>query len=247
MIRLYSGTPGSGKSLHNARDIITRSRFGEPVIGNFPCDLGKFKRAAYTYVDNADLTPDFLIQYSQDYFKGGRVKEGSILLVIDECQLIFNAREWQQAGRDKWLSFFTQHRKLGYDITLIAQFDRMIDRQIRSLIEYEYIHRKVSNFGFAGKLLSLFLGGNTFVAVKMWYPLHERIGSEFIHARKSLYGIYDSYATFGATAAPEAAPDPALDPPEAVPDQIADPPKKRKKTSTKNGGKFLNPRPCLPE
>ena len=60
MIRLYSGTPGSGKSLHNARDVINRSRFGKPVIGNFPCDLSRFKKANYTYVPNNKLTPDYL-------------------------------------------------------------------------------------------------------------------------------------------------------------------------------------------
>lgn len=198
MIRLYSGTPGSGKSLHNARDIIMRSRFGEPVIGNFEVNLAKYKKANYLYLPNNKINPDTLIEFSRQFFSAHRFREGAILLVIDECQLLFNAREWQKEGRAQWLSFFTQHRKYGYDITLIAQFDRMIDRQIRSLIEYEYKHRKVGNFGFGGKLMSLLLGGNTFVAIKMWYPMQERIGSEFIHARKAVYGIYDSYSTFGA-------------------------------------------------
>ncbi len=196
MIRLYSGTPGSGKSLHNARDIINRSRFGRPVIGNFECDLTKYPKAQYTYKPNHEITPDFLISYSRSYFAGKKIQEGALLLVLDECQLLFNARDWQQKGRNEWLSFFTQHRKLGYDITLIAQNDLMIDRQIRSLVEYEYIHRKMSNYGIGGKILSLVLGGNTFVAVQMWYPLKLKVGSELFHARKSLYSIYDSYGTF---------------------------------------------------
>ena len=208
MITLYSGTPGSGKTLHLARTIKNWSRLGYPVIGNFPVDLSMHKRAAYTYCPNHEMTPDFLINYSRQRFGSKAPKEGSILLAIDECQLLFNAREWQQNGRAKWLSFFTQHRKFGYDIILIAQFDRMIDRQIRSLIEYEFIHRKMSNFGWQGKLMSLFFGGKTFIAVKMWYPLHEKIGSEIFHARKNLYRIYDSYATFDAEApAQETAPE----------------------------------------
>lgn len=214
MISLYSGTPGSGKSLHCARTIINWSRLGYPVIGNFTVDLSKYKRANYTYCPNDKLTPQYLIDYSKKRFGSKTPKEGSILLVIDECQLIFNAREWQCSGRAQWLSFFTQHRKLGYDIILIAQFDRMVDRQIRSLIEYEFIHRKMSNFGWQGKALSLFFGGKTFIAVKMWYPLHERLGSELFHARKSLYSIYDSYATFDAKA-PTAAAAPAQEDPVA--------------------------------
>lgn len=196
MIALYSGTPGSGKSLHTAKMIIDRARYGHPVIGNFEVNLKNYKKADYTYVDNLKLTPDFLINYSLNYFRSKRIREGAIVLVIDECQLLFNAREWQKSGRSDWLGFFTQHRKYGYDIILVAQFDGMIDKQIRSLIEYEYIHRKVSNFGLQGRILSLAMGCNVFVAVKMWYPLNERIGSEFFHARKKLYSVYDSYGTF---------------------------------------------------
>ena len=196
MIRLYSGTPGSGKSLHNARDVINRSRSGKPVIGNFPCDLQKYPKANYTYVPNHELNPEFLIKYSREYFAGKRIKEGALLVVIDECQLLFNSRDWQQKGRNEWLSFFTQHRKYGYDVTLIAQFDRMIDRQIRGVIEYEYIHRKMSNYGIGGKIMSLLFGGNTFIVVQMWYPLKLKIGSEMVHAKKRLYSIYDTFGTF---------------------------------------------------
>ena len=198
MIYLYSGTPGSGKSLHCAMTITNWSRLGCPVICNFPCNLEKYKRAKFTYVDNEDLTPDLLVEISNKYFNGRSVKESSLLLVIDECQLLFNAREWQKKGRENWLKFFTQHRKYGYDIILIAQFDRMIDRQIRSLIEYEYIHRKMGNFGIQGKLLSLVLGGNSIVCVKRWYPLNEKISSEILHVRKRLFKIYDSYNTFSS-------------------------------------------------
>ena len=117
-------------------------------------------------------------------------------MVIDECQRIFNARDWGQKGRADWLSFFTLHRHLGYDIILIAQFDRMLDRQIRALIEYEYIHRKCSNFGWKGKLLSCLAFGNLFVTVKVWYPMKEKIGSEWYRAKKMYYGLYDTFAMF---------------------------------------------------
>lgn len=240
MVSLYSGTPGSGKSLHCARTIINWSRLGYPVIGNFTVDLSKYKRAAYTYCPNDQMTPEFLTEYSRKRFGSNPPKEGSILLVIDECQLLFNAREWQHSGRAQWLSFFTQHRKLGYDIILIAQFDRMVDRQIRSLIEYEFIHRKMSNFGWQGKILNLFFGGRTFVAVKMWYPLNERLGSEMFHARKSLYSIYDSYATFdsGQTAA-KPAEDTAAPSVESAADVSATQKQKRRKTNSMKGDQAL--------
>ena len=98
-----------------------------------------------------------------------------------------------------WLEFFSQHRKYGYKVLFIAQFDRMIDRQIRSLIEYEYIHRKLGNFGAKGKIMTLLALGEVFVCVKRFYSLNERIGVEMFRARKSVYRLYDSYATFDRT------------------------------------------------
>lgn len=200
MIALFSGTPGSGKSLDIAQIIYYRVRFGDRrVICNFDINLDKIKKPhkeIFTYVPNDKLNPKKLIEISKDYFKNHKFKEGRILLIIDECQLLFNAREWNSSGRSEWLSFFTQHRKYGYDVFLVAQFDGMVDRQIRSLIEYNYIHRKVSNFGIGGKLLSLFGGGKLFVCVKVWYPLNQKVGSEWFRASKKYYQIYDTYNTF---------------------------------------------------
>lgn len=201
MITLYSGTPGSGKSLHLANRLVNSMRRRKtPIIGNFACDFAGFNKLKgdYLYIDNAFLSPDKLINFSKNYgdYVGRKPKEGEILLVIDECQLLFNSREWGNKDRAPWLAFFTQHRKLGYEVILIAQNDRMLDRQIRSLIEYEWIHRKVSNFGFYGKLFSLFCMGKMFVAVKVWFPMRLKVGQEFFLYHKKNANIYDTYALF---------------------------------------------------
>ena len=72
----------------------------------------------------------------------------------------------------------------------------MLDRQIRSLLEYEYIHRKVSNFGIFGKIMSICAGGKLFVSVQRWYPLKERVASDFFKANKKYYQIYDTFNKF---------------------------------------------------
>ncbi len=203
MIDLYSGTPGSGKSLHTAERLYFWLRLGKPAICNFNIDLPavskkQWQRLKFTYLPNDKLKVKWLIEYARNYWKEKPIKEDGILLVIDEAQLIFNAREWAKQGRSDWLSFFSQHRKYGYHIILVAQFDRMIDRQIRSLIEYEYVHRKVSNFGIKGKALSLVMGGHMFVAVKVWYAMNEKVESEFFRARKRFYRLYDTFGDFEA-------------------------------------------------
>lgn len=202
MISLYSGTPGSGKSLHIARRIYYTLRCKRPVIANFPIRLDYVRKQRpeklkFLYVDNLDLNPEMLIEYASQYFRKRPLKEDQILLVIDEAQIVFNSRSWQQSGRSKWLSFFSQHRKYGFEIVLIAQFDGMIDKQIRTLIEYNFIHRRLSNFGLIGKIMSIFWLGKVFVAVQMWYPLNERIGSDMFVAHKKYYRIYDTWGDFG--------------------------------------------------
>ena len=196
-IYLYSGTPGSGKSLHAARDIRDYLRYKRlPVIGNFAINPDTKGHDRYTYRPNDGLTPDYLIWFAREYWADHSFGEDRILLVLDECQLLFNSRDWAQQDRMAWLEFFSQHRKYGYKVLFIAQFDRMIDRQIRSLIEYEFVHRKLGNFGAKGKIMTMFALGEVFVCVKRFYSLNERIGVEMFRARKSVYRLYDSYATF---------------------------------------------------
>ena len=203
MIILYSGTPGSGKSLHAASVLLNRVNRKKPLlcITNFDVDRTKIKHNdSLITLDNFTMTSQRLIEISNIYFSDRKRKEGEILLFIDEAQLLFNSRNFTARDRMDWLSFFSQHRKYGYDVVLMAQFDRMIDRQIRSLIEYEFIHRKVGNFGKFGKFLSIFFGGALFCSIKMWYPLKQKVGHEFFTAKKKYYEIYDTFATFKKTA-----------------------------------------------
>ena len=192
MVLLYSGTPGSGKSLHMAERIFIHLRLGHPVIGNFHFNdkLVKFKRTDYIYMPNWELTPQRLIDFSLAYQKEhGAIKEGTIRVYIDEAQLIFNSRDYGSKDRKEWLQFFTLHRHYGIDIILACQFDRMLDRQIRCLIEYEYIHRKVANYGWRGALLNFLMGGKMFCCARLWYPMKEKMGGEFFRFKKK-YSVF---------------------------------------------------------
>lgn len=252
-IILYSGTPGSGKSLHAAKTIIDWFKKGKPVITNFDLDTSKYPKAIHRSIDDDELTPDFLIQYSREYFQGRKLTkkdEDTILLVVDECQLLFNSRDYQKKDRKIWIKFFSTHRHLGYHVILIAQMDKMLDKQIRGVIEYEYIHRKLSNFGKAGKLLTIALAGEMFTAVQMWYPLKMKIGTSMFRGKRRYFRIYDSYASFGepkelpAPPAQEESPAPELPAPE--PERVLEaeivelaPHERRRLISTK--GKWLRP------
>ncbi len=197
-VTLYTGTPGSGKSFHAAKDIERRLRRGGGLICNFPVNEGFVKkcRAHVEYWDNSELTAERLVAYALEHHKIG--KEGQTLVVIDECQIIFNCRDFGRKDRNAWVTFFSQHRKLGYNVLLITQSDRMLDKQIRSLVEDEVKHRKLNNYGFGGMFLTLFsLGRTWFIAIDYWYGGNKlKLGSSVFPYRKRYSALYDSYKLF---------------------------------------------------
>jgi hypothetical protein len=62
--------------------------------------------------------------------------EGRGVMVLDEAHYWLNARNWGADDREAIVTFFTQHRKLGWDVYLIVQDAEMIDKQVRRLIEF---------------------------------------------------------------------------------------------------------------
>lgn len=205
MILAYTGTPGSGKSYHSAVDIWDRVRFGHPVITNIPMDFPikhRSKKAqlktsnAYHYKDMWEITPKYLMDFSEELRKERgwkRVPEDYIFIVIDEAQLIFNCRDWSAKGRMEWIKFFQLHRKLGYRVILITQVCKMLDNQMRGLVEYEILHRKASNFGIKGALISaFFLSPSVFIAVRMWAVLKERVDCKVYRYSRKIAKMYDT-------------------------------------------------------
>lgn len=199
MIHLYTGTPGSGKSLHMASDILEWLNLKKKnVIANFDINIDVvekklfFKRknhGSFTYLDVEHMTVENLVEYSKKNHVMG--KEGQTLLCLDECQTLFNPREFSRKDRLDWNNFFSQHRKLGFEVILVTQTDRLIDRQIRALVEYEVKHRKVNNFKI-GKLLPF----PAFCSIYYWYGVRERLKAEFFFYNKRLGNLYDSYKMF---------------------------------------------------
>lgn len=200
MIYLFTGTPGSGKSLHVAEMVYYKVKWKHPVLCNFEVNKGLFKDSrSFRYVPNESLTPEYLTEYARDYFKLQPFREGQITLVIDECQTIFQSRDWRAADRNDWVTWFTQHRKLGYNVYLVCQYHEMIDKQIRTLVEYEVSHRKVNNVGMFGRVVNVLMVGHPLVcAVTKWYGQKMRLGSDWFVGRKKFYRLYDTLKVFEA-------------------------------------------------
>lgn len=155
MLQIYKSPPGTGKSYHALKDGLAHiyENKGGHVIANFPITRSRPGSRAYKkeekwhYIEWPD-TAEPLLEMVFAFGTPG-TKEGSILIICDEAQTHFNSRDWQIAGsvRKDWITFFSQSRHLGVDVILIAQDERMIDRQIRSLCEYTVSHAIMNRYG----------------------------------------------------------------------------------------------------
>lgn len=195
-----TGVPGSGKSLDAAQEIKRRLKRGIPVVCNFEINPSTPGYENFHYWDNFSISPDKLTALSLEYLKNHPdSKENTLLFVLDEAQLIFNTRSWnskKDAGggsRMAWIQWLSQHRHEKWCCYFLVQDTRMIDRQIRSLAEYEIKHRKLSNCGLAARILSLPFRGQLFVRITQYFGMKETLHTGFCIGRKSLYNLYNSY------------------------------------------------------
>jgi zona occludens toxin (predicted ATPase) len=198
MIYLYTGTPGSGKSLDVAMDIVYRLKKGKNIIANFPINTDSVKKikGEFYYKMDMELTVKYLVDYAHKNHKVG--KENQTLLVIDEAQRMFNCRDFSRKDRFEWVKFFSMHRHLGYNCILVTQNDKMIDKQIRALVEYEKKHRKINNFGMLGFFASLTFQ-TYFISIDYWYGMKgkdAKLGISFFRFKKKYQQIYNSYEVF---------------------------------------------------
>ena len=196
-ISLYSGTPGSYKSYHAVYRSILWLKTGGNVISNFPLNYGKVikkpVKGIYEMIDNTSLTVDYLINFAAEHHK--RTVKAQTLVVIDEASIRFNSRDFNVKDRMEWIRFFANHRPFNFEIVLIAQQDRMLDRQIRGCIETEFKHRALKNHKLFGRFLNWLFHG-CFMCVEYWYPCKLKNEAMFHVFNKRIASCYDTMALF---------------------------------------------------
>ncbi len=199
---IYDGTPGTGKSLHVVDDIRSYLRRGCNVIANFDFRydlMGKRCKGEFLKRVNSDLYyPDWVMEYGKlhNVNKDGSVRMGQTLLVIDEAQNLFDARQWNASGRREWNEFFAVHRHYGFDIILITQNIKSLDKRIQANAEFEVLHRNMKHYKNLGFVLSLFFFGHLFVWVKRYLSTKDKVASRWFIGNKRKFRYYDSFILF---------------------------------------------------
>ncbi len=204
MISLYTGSVGSGKSYHATELGLDWIRTKKNVIANFAVKAPEktlTKAGKRRWNDRIDrweymeeITVEMLMALSLQ--NGWFGKESQCLVIIDEAGIMFNSRDWQheRSERTKWIKFLSQSRKFGYDFVFVCQMDRMIDRQIRGLVEYEVKHLKANN-SFMFKILSLFKV-TMFMYVYKWYQTNIKANLRLSLYKRAVADRYDTMQIF---------------------------------------------------
>ncbi len=195
-ISLYTGTPGSYKSYAAVCEALSWLSLGRNVITNFPLDWSKKLRKIkgdYQYWSNSDITPNNLLAYAEDHHR--RSFKAQTLVVIDEASILFNSRDFARKDRIDWINFFANHRHFNFEFILISQNDKMLDKQIRGLVEYDIKHRALSNYNLLTLLLSKLCGG-VYLTVSYWYPCKAKNGVSVHKFSKRKAKCYDTMALF---------------------------------------------------
>ncbi len=152
MIIGFAGTPGSGKTYEAVKKITDNLMIGRVVYTNIdgmsdPECLEMIK----CYCGLSDLAITRLLHFLEELQvpEFWRHIEPGCLVVLDEVQKVFSSREWQSVKNNQFASWASTHRHNGFDLVLISQSMERVDSAVRSLLEWNYVYRKVNFFGGA--------------------------------------------------------------------------------------------------
>lgn len=195
-VTVIQGKLGSGKSLLSMQLILDYLNQGRQVACNFPinADLlnNNIRKDSKLTILPTFVNSDML----HNLGFGGKSEHEAGLLVLDECMLLFNSRSWNDKDRQSIVEFFVNTRKLKWDVILIVQDHRVLDKQIRETF-VEFVTNCIRLDRIKLPLIPIHLPklhiGVTRYGTLPHAPVAER---KFYMASKSLYQYYDSYTIF---------------------------------------------------
>lgn len=154
-IYLYYGKIGDGKTYHVlANEVVPAARKGRKIYTNLD---GLNVRRLSQYVDREVDVVQWesveqiraAFQLAQDDKEGVTLAvDRGALLIVDEAQMIFDARQWKDTGPGT-LRLCEYHRHFGLDIVFITQSPGRLDKSLCRLAN-ESLH--VKNLRFLGSM-----------------------------------------------------------------------------------------------
>lgn len=204
MIVLVTGPPGNGKSFYAIRKVAQALEDGKIVASNVqlredwveflakrnvvrhlkPGATRRFRKtAASRYHYSEDLDELFRLR-----LRGSGESRG--VMVLDEAHNWMNARAWTADDRQTIVRFASQHRKLGWDVYVLAQQAEMLDKQVRNLFEYHVQLRNLRRARYLGIPISPI---NLFLGVWLWHSAQRVVLKREVFRLSYHKKLYDTY------------------------------------------------------
>lgn len=157
-----TGKLGGGKSLVTVCRMVEALKAGRVVATNIDLNLapvlGKYSKATYLRLpDKPDLFDFECIGVGNASYD----EEQNGLLALDELGTWFNARGWQDKGRQEVINWFLHMRKRGWDGYFIIQDVENMDSQARrALVEMTAFCKRLDRVAvpFLGPIVRFFTG-----------------------------------------------------------------------------------------
>lgn len=215
-ISLVTGPLGSGKSFYGVRKAVDGVESGKVVVTNFRMTPDWTDKVANRHVVRW-LIPGRRRKLKDRWRRSTMVVsdidtlcrirlegegEGRGVAIIDEAHRFMNARTWKDEDRLQIIEWFTLSRKLGWDVYLICQDEKNIDRQVRDLFEYHIKLRNLKKMKFLGIPVSPI---NVFLAIWQWHAAAKAIVKREAYTLNWTAKLYDTFETraFGIDSDPE--------------------------------------------
>lgn len=207
MIEIYEGRLGGGKSYSAVEAIARHLSLGLTVATNIEIHREPMARLVADR-HGVEMLQEQLIDLRSvsitDFHRVTPQGESGapVLVVIDECHLQFNARDWDKTSREL-LAFLTQSRKQHTDIIFISQSAENIDKQFRRLIQYVWRFRDLERWslpmgiGWPMVVQILTCGisdGRHLLAVKFDYDGKTVLQRSLKHKDRGVFAAYNTNA-----------------------------------------------------
>lgn len=167
-IRMYCGYFGSGKSMLASKFIVDNyNRYNVNVISNIPLSIPYTPLVNKSQIENC---------------------ESNTIIFIDECNTLFNARNWKDFPIEL-IYQLCQNRKKKIMLIMTAPRFHLVDKSIRDVTQYVYECHK--SF-WRVHTVQIFDGWERENAINL--DLIKPISTYGVFAKDSFYKNYDSFA-----------------------------------------------------
>jgi len=186
---ILSGVPGTGKTLYAIdKWIIPALKAGRQVVTNID---GLNHDAIALIMEEMPLKIHSLLKLinpddfdaNQQFYKDLPI---GCLVVLDEAQNYFGARNFKEKANNDLIPYITKHRHFKHDVVFISQSQDSIDVAVRrvSAITYWLKSGGYSGFGEKNVIVMGYLGGN----------MEKKPESKNVYRHNTrIYGAYKSY------------------------------------------------------